>query len=422
MGAQNCKRCGLESKGSTLDFQPGQSGQQKYGTSGVEPPELKLGSRSILANSSLEKAVLLETNVQIPAAASHRSERKSIDPVSTGTVGSGDAAGGTDKMVGVGTIDADGTGSHQNVSASGSRDPGNGQMASVTPDAGGGAIEPHVGGSYSTTYFGREAQELQELPLPPGGADAKLHKRHVFHTTKATYDGQWLGNRRDGYGTQRWPDGAEFQGQWQNNAATGKGLFRHSDGSVYVGDWKQNIAHGLGIYRHKDGTTYEGSFSEDLQDGQGVESWPDRSQFVGQFKRGKKSGYGEYIWPDGSSYAGQWRLNQIDGIGSYVGSDGRRFDGSWTTSMMHGYGRYVWPDGRVYGGQYIEDQKDGFGIFTWADGRHYAGYWEGGRQHGLGRICQEGGGLRLAEWENGQRVGWLDEPDGSIDNPSLGEA
>merc|ERR1712070_1260881 len=85
---------------------------------------------------------------------------------------------------------------------------------------------------------------------------------------------------------------------------------------------------------------------------------------------------------------------------------------------MHGFGKYEWPDRRGYTGQYVEDQKDGFGIFTWPDGRRYEGYWREGRQHGLGRLFHESGGMRLAQWDQGDRVMWCDNA-GDQDNPSL---
>lgn len=37
----------------------------------------------------------------------------------------------------------------------------------------------------------------------------------------ATYEGEWLGNKRDGKGIQIWPDGAKYDGEWVNNKACG---------------------------------------------------------------------------------------------------------------------------------------------------------------------------------------------------------
>ncbi len=61
------------------------------------------------------------------------------------------------------------------------------------------------------------------------------------YNSGAVYDGEWIGNSRDGYGIQVWPDGAKYEGEWRNNKANGKGKFFHVDGDVYDGireiDW-----------------------------------------------------------------------------------------------------------------------------------------------------------------------------------------
>lgn len=64
------------------------------------------------------------------------------------------------------------------------------------------------------------------------------------------YEGDWLGNMRDGYGVQIWPDGAKYEGDWKLNRAHGKGKFQHVDGDVYEGDWFEDKAHGFGVYIH----------------------------------------------------------------------------------------------------------------------------------------------------------------------------
>lgn len=280
-------------------------------------------------------------------------------------------------------------------------------------DAGAAPKSASKGESHSSTsnYFDRESAELKDLSAP-STSSTKEHRRHTFKTG-ATYDGQWIGNTRSGFGVQRWADGASFEGQWKEDRANGGGVFQHSNLDVYVGEWRNNVAHGCGTYWHQGPhtgghssprTTYEGDFRDDLQDGNGVEIWAEGSRFEGQFSRGKKHGYGVYVWPDGSCYSGRWHANQIDGPGEYVGKDGRLFVGEWQGSVMHGFGRSTWPDGRRYEGQYGADQKEGFGVFSWLDGRRYEGYWRAGRQHGHGRLTMENGQQQLAQWADGRRI------------------
>ena len=38
---------------------------------------------------------------------------------------------------------------------------------------------------------------------------------------------------RDGFGKQKWTDGAVYEGEWKNNKAEGKGTFTHPNGDYY---------------------------------------------------------------------------------------------------------------------------------------------------------------------------------------------
>eukprot|EP00913_Durusdinium_trenchii_P033391 g31259.t1 len=114
------------------------------------------------------------------------------------------------------------------------------EPARGAPDAGAadsladdGVIE-----SLAANYFLREAAELQSIQHFGGGPLVRARKRHIFKTG-AVYDGQWLGNARDGFGRQTWPDGAEYVGEWKNNVVTGMGSFAHGDGDRYVGQWRR---------------------------------------------------------------------------------------------------------------------------------------------------------------------------------------
>ena len=109
---------------------------------------------------------------------------------------------------------------------------------------------------------------------------------------EAKYQGEWIGNVRDGRGYQIWPDGSLYEGFWKNNKANGRGRLIHADGDVYEGEWKDDKAHGYGVYIHADGARYEGYWSEDKQHGKGVEQWPDGAIYDGFYHDGEKHGEG----------------------------------------------------------------------------------------------------------------------------------
>ncbi|EGR32540.1 hypothetical protein IMG5_078660, partial [Ichthyophthirius multifiliis] len=123
----------------------------------------------------------------------------------------------------------------------------------------------------------------------------KREKRPAYtFKSQAVYDGEWKGNMRDGYGVQKWIDGAKYEGEWVNNKACGKGKFYHVDGDIFEGQWENDKANGYGIYYHTNGAKYQGEWKNDLQHGNGIETWNDGSIFEGTYEFGKNKGK-EYI-------------------------------------------------------------------------------------------------------------------------------
>lgn len=69
---------------------------------------------------------------------------------------------------------------------------------------------------------------------------------------------------RDGYGINKWDNGAVYQGQWRNNKTNGKGTFWHVGGDIYIGEFDNDQAHGFGVYIHNNGSRYEGEWVFDV--------------------------------------------------------------------------------------------------------------------------------------------------------------
>jgi len=228
---------------------------------------------------------------------------------------------------------------------------------------------------------------------------------YVF-SSGSTYTGEWLGDKRDGYGVQTFPDKARYEGDWKNNQAHGKGKFYHSNGDIYEGDWKHAKANGFGVYMASKGVKYQGEFTDDLQHGKGLETWPDGSWYEGSYKDGKKEGFGKYFFKETEAhYDGNWRNGNIDGFGKYVWKDGRTYEGEWVANKIEGKGKYTYPDGREYDGAYKAEKKHGYGVYKWPDGRRYEGDWIDGKQHGRGKVILPDGETREGKWKKGKMVG-----------------
>lgn len=112
------------------------------------------------------------------------------------------------------------------------------------------------------------------------------------NNTNFEYFGERTNGEKEGFGIQKWKDGAIYIGQFQANRAFGLGVFKHSDGDEYKGEFVNDRACGYGEYKHSNGAMYEGYWLGDAQDVIGEEKWSDGSQYVGNYVRGKKQGIG----------------------------------------------------------------------------------------------------------------------------------
>ena len=97
------------------------------------------------------------------------------------------------------------------------------------------------------------------------------------------YEGQFLNDQQDGFGTHKWPSGAE-----------------------YVGEWIAGVRQGLGKYTFPDGATFTGRFKGE-KDGSIV----------------REGARGEYSWINGEAYRGGFKADQREGKGIFVWSSGR---------------------------------------------------------------------------------------------------
>ena len=154
----------------------------------------------------------------------------------------------------------------------------------------------------SSKYF--TFKEYQETEANQTSRSERVKRPQYKFKTGATYEGEWLSGRRDGFGVQIWPDGARYEGEWKDHKASGHGKFIHADGDIYEGMWLNDKANGYGIYIHQNGAKYQGYWKDDLQHGLGVETWQDSSHYEGYYSYGRKQGLGTYKWNDGSTYTG----------------------------------------------------------------------------------------------------------------------
>lgn len=84
--------------------------------------------------------------------------------------------------------------------------------------------------------------------------------------------GEWLDDKKHGYGTFVWSNGNKYQGGWEKNQQKGKGMldclidsapavhatgiFTWANNSKYEGEYENGKKHGFGVYTLEDGGVY----------------------------------------------------------------------------------------------------------------------------------------------------------------------
>lgn len=90
-----------------------------------------------------------------------------------------------------------------------------------------------------------------------------------------------------------YPDGTTYDGQWDGNNRHGFGVCVRPDGTRYEGEWKSNKRHGLGVWIRPDGTKYEGEWANSKPNGQGTFTFPSGNKRSGYWRDGKYVGQQE---------------------------------------------------------------------------------------------------------------------------------
>lgn len=128
------------------------------------------------------------------------------------------------------------------------------------------------------------------------------------------YEGQFIDDVREGWGSYTWAEGCKYAGEWKNAEMDGRGDRTYENGDRFVGDFAHNQAHGKGIKYFADGGRYEGEMSHDSLNGCGTYTWECRDEYHGQFRNDRPNGRGIMV----------------------VVSDGCTYDGTWHDGLQHG--------------------------------------------------------------------------------------
>ena len=135
------------------------------------------------------------------------------------------------------------------------------------------------------------------------------------------YQGEFVDGEMTGKGTRTWEDGSIYTGSFSQGEKTGYGEIqygsRNTKEATYNGDWIGNIRHGYGEMTMRDMTVMKGEFINNYPEGHCNICYTDGSEYNGNVTRGEITGIGELKNPDGSCYKGSFVNGVKQGNGCY---------------------------------------------------------------------------------------------------------
>lgn len=150
-----------------------------------------------------------------------------------------------------------------------------------------------------------------------------------------------------------------------------KPVFPFVNGAKYKGQWLNDKKNGFGIQINPNDTKYEGEWSNDKYHGRGtlyvMNSKKKYSRlYVGDWAYGFMEGEGVYYFSDGSTYQGEWKDNKKCGKGTLTLTNGDLYNGEWMDDLKHGFGTLFYDNGNIYEGLWANGMKEGPGLFYYA--------------------------------------------------------
>ena len=147
------------------------------------------------------------------------------------------------------------------------------------------------------------------------------------------YTGEFINNKKEGYGTIVWKDGNKYQGEFKDNQLNGYGMIEFPGQKYYQGEVKNGRMDGFGEFFWKDENKYIGNYKNDKRNGFGIFIFKANNVKIGdnEINSGYKIGRNYY-----NAYVGFWKNGNMDGFGMKVNSTEIKY-GLWENGIKRKY-------------------------------------------------------------------------------------
>lgn len=110
-----------------------------------------------------------------------------------------------------------------------------------------------------------ETGDVYEGCVMTAGGDRGLARNgkglYKWNGGRASYEGSYVRNVKNGHGRYVAPNGDIFEGEFENGLKSGPGVYTYVNGDKYVGSWLRGERHGKGSFVFANGTSLEVEFS-----------------------------------------------------------------------------------------------------------------------------------------------------------------
>ena len=221
------------------------------------------------------------------------------------------------------------------------------------------------------------------------------YKLYDFDTNKLIYEGGYVNNKKNGYGTEYHTNGnLLYQGDFIENKKSGYGtIFDKNNRIKYSGNWQNDQMHDQGTFYFENGNI----------------------KFSGIFLVGKKNGFGTSYDQNGNKkYEGNWCMDMRIGDGKMFYTNGSlHIDGHFGDGFFNGI-TYNQSLGKIYDGKLIYQHenklyvKQGIGKSFYENGiKEYSGHWKINKYDGSGTLYFDNGNVKYSgQFENNKFHGF----------------